>query len=122
MLKFTRKKIKKGSLLTMPKTKSAIKRVKTAEKAHLRNISYKSKIKTNIKKLNTALAEKNENNIANYFKESISSLDKAASKGILPLGTAARKKSRLTKRLNTLTKAVPLTEIKETAKSEEKSL
>lgn len=45
----------------MPRIKSAIKRVKTAEKSHLRNIAYKSKIKTNIKKFDQALEEKNEN-------------------------------------------------------------
>lgn len=107
----------------MPRIKSAIKRVKTAEKSHLRNIAYKSKIKTTIKKFNLALEEKNENDVIKYFKDSVSSLDKAVNKGILPKGTASRKKSRLAKKLLTiLKKPVQITKIKETAKVEEKPI
>ncbi len=91
----------------MPKLKSAIKRVKTSEKSHLRNISYRSKIKTNIKKYNLALSEKNEDKTNKYFKDSVSILDKAVNKGILLKGTASRKKSRLAKKLNFLIMPTP---------------
>lgn len=88
----------------MPQIKSAKKRVKTSEKSHQRNISYKSKIKSTIKKFNLALSEKNKEETSKYFKDSISILDKSVSKGILPKNTASRQKSNLTKKLITLTK------------------
>lgn len=88
----------------MPQIKSAKKRVKTSEKSHQRNISYKSKIKSTIKKFNLALSEKNKEETSKYFKDSISILDKSVSKGILPKNTASRQKSNLTKKLITLIK------------------
>jgi len=106
----------------MPRIKSAIKRVKTSEKSHLRNISYRSKIKTNIKKYNFALSEKNEDETIKYFKDSVSILDKAVSKGILPKGAASRKKSRLAKKLNVLTKPIQVTEIEKTTKAAKKPI
>lgn len=86
----------------MPQIKSAIKRVKTSEKNRLRNMSYKSKIKTTIKKFELALSEKNKEEIGKYFKDAVSILDKSVSKGILPKNTASRQKANLTKKLNTL--------------------
>ena len=86
----------------MPQIKSAIKRVKTSEKSHLRNISYKSKIKSSIKKFNLALSEKKKEESNKYFIDSISILDKAVNKGILPKNTASRHKANLTKKLNAL--------------------
>ncbi|MEA2086691.1 MAG: 30S ribosomal protein S20 [Candidatus Caldatribacteriota bacterium] len=86
----------------MPQIKSAIKRVKTSEKSRLRNISYKSKIKTTIKKFELALSEKNKEEIGKYFKDAVSILDKSVNKGILPKNTASRQKASLTKKLNTL--------------------
>jgi len=89
----------------MPRIKSAIKRVKTSEKSHLRNISYKSKIKSSIKKFNLSLSEKNNEETNKSFKDSVSILDKSVSKGILSKNTASRQKSILSKKLNAL--AVP---------------
>jgi len=109
----------------MPQIKSAIKRVKTSEKSHLRNISYKSKIKSSIKKFDLALSEKNKEEISKYFKDAVSILDKSVNKGVLPKNTASRQKANLTKKLNTLVEpgaakksapAVP----KKTVKAQEK--
>jgi len=86
----------------MPQIKSSIKRVKTSEKSHLRNISYKSKIKSSIKRFNLALSEKNKEDINKYFLDSVSILDKSVSKGILLKNTASRKKSALNKKLNAM--------------------
>jgi len=96
----------------MPQIKSAIKRVKTSEKSHLRNISYKSKIKSSTKKFNLSLSGNNQEESIKYFKDTVSSLDKSVNKGILPKNTASRQKSNLTKRLNTLIK---LEQIKKSA-------
>src|SRR5665648_923195 len=86
----------------MPQIKSAIKRVKTSEKSHLRNMSYKSKVKSSIKKFDLALSEKNKEEISKYFKDAVSILDKSVNKGILRKNTASRQKANLTKKLNTL--------------------
>jgi small subunit ribosomal protein S20 len=91
----------------MPQIKSAIKRVKTSKKSHLRNISYKSKIKSSIKKFNLAISEKKEEESIKYFKDAISILDKSVNKGILPKNTTSRQKSSLTIKLNTLIKPKP---------------
>ncbi len=88
----------------MPQIKSAIKRVKTSEKSHLRNISYKSKVKSIIKKFNIALSEKNKEETNKYFKDSVSILDKSVNKGILPKNNVSRQKAMLNKKLNTLIK------------------
>jgi len=91
----------------MPQIKSAIKRVKTSEKSHLRNISYKSKIKSSVKKFNLAISEKKKEESIKYFKDTVSILDKSVNKGILPKNTVSRQKSSLTKKLNTLIKLEP---------------
>lgn len=96
----------------MPQIKSAIKRVKTSEKSHLRNISCKSKIKSSTKKFNLALSENNQEESIKYFKDTVSILDKSVNKGILPKNTASRQKSNLTKKLNTFIK---LEQIKKSA-------
>ena len=88
----------------MPQIKSAVKRVKTSEKSHLRYISYKSKIKSVIKKFNLALSEKNKEETIKYFKDSVSILDKSVNKGILAKNTVSRQKASLTKKLSTLIK------------------
>jgi len=88
----------------MPLLKSAIKRVKTSEKSHLRNISYKSKIKSSIKKFNLAISEKKKEESIKYLKDTVSILDKSVNKGILPKNTTSRQKSSLTIKLNTLIK------------------
>ena len=109
----------------MPQIKSAIKRVKTSEKSHLRNISYKSKIKSVIKKFNLAFSKKNKEETSKYYKDSISILDKSVNKGILPKNTVSRQKSNLTKKLSTLIKPEQIkksmpTAPKKVAKAKEK--
>jgi small subunit ribosomal protein S20 len=94
----------------MPRIKSAIKRVKTSEKSHLRNISYKSKIKSSTKRLKLALSGNNKEESIQYFKDTISILDKSVNKGIFPKNTASRQKSNLTKKLNTLIKSEQIKE------------
>jgi small subunit ribosomal protein S20 len=80
----------------MPNIKSAAKRVKTAAKAHARNVAAKSKLKT-LKKAFVAAAdaEKGPEAYAAYC----SALDKAAKHGIIPKNTAVRKKGRAAARL-----------------------
>ena len=86
----------------MPNIKSAKKRVRINEARRLRNISTKSAVKTIVKKFETFLAAGNTDDAKTSLSKVVSFLDKSASKGIIHKNAAARKKSRLTKRLNVL--------------------
>jgi small subunit ribosomal protein S20 len=83
----------------MPNIKSAIKRVKTTSTRTLRNAAAKSALRTSIKKFEAALAA-NDANAGALLKQALRNLDKAVTKGLLHKNTAARKKSRLTKKFN----------------------
>lgn len=86
---------------TAPKKNlSVLKRIRQSEKRRLRNLSVKSKIKTYIKKLEAALPSKDVENINRLLRESIKVISSAASKGIIHKNTAARKISRITKKVN----------------------
>lgn len=84
----------------MPNIKSAEKRVRIAQRQALRNTSMKSALRTTVKKYETSLATQNAEDSRAALQTAIRALDKAVTKGILHKNTAARKKSRLTKRLN----------------------
>jgi small subunit ribosomal protein S20 len=79
--------------------KSQIKRNRQNEKRHARNKAVRSELKTRVKRAVTA-AQQGEENAAEFAKTAIKRLDKAASKGIIHKNAAARRKSRLQKRLN----------------------
>lgn len=83
----------------MANIKSSIKRIATTKKKTLQNKSKKSALKTSIKKFDLAVSESAEN-ARELLRAALKSLDKAASKGIIHKNKAARKKSRLTARLN----------------------
>jgi len=83
--------------------KSAIKRTRQNEIRRLRNRISKTRIKTAIKSVETAVAEKNGEILASNLDHAKSVIDTAARKGIIHKRTAARKVSRLTKLSNTLT-------------------
>ncbi len=81
----------------MPNIKSAIKRVKVAEKANAANSQAKSAMRTEVKKAEQAIAAGAENTQELVVAAS-KALDKAASKGLIHKNAAARKKSRLAKK------------------------
>ena len=79
----------------MPNIKSAMKRVKTAEKSHQRNVQAKAKIKTLRKKVVSAIEGSDEAASLKAYGEFCSALDKAAKDGIIPKNTAIRRKGRM---------------------------
>ena len=87
----------------MPNIKSAIKRVKVTKAKTLQNTIKKSALKTAIKKAKENIS-KNDAGAAQTLKDAIELIDKAAAKNIMHKNTAARKKSRLTKALNAMSK------------------
>ena len=77
----------------MPNIKSAKKRVKVGKRQADENINLRSGMRTAIKKV--VKTTDNES-----LSDAIKKIDKAAAKGIIKKNTAARKKSRLMKKVN----------------------
>lgn len=88
----------------MANIKSQIKRNRQNEKRRFRNRIYTGKARTYVKKAKLAIAEGDLENARLATHEAISALDKGAEKGIIHKNNAARRKSRLMKRLNSLEK------------------
>lgn len=88
----------------MANIKSAIKRIQVTERQALRNKSIKSAVKTQIKKVITAIENKDAAAAQTELKAAIKKISMAASKGIYHKNTAARKVSRLTKLVNEISK------------------
>ncbi len=86
----------------MPNIKSAIKRTKTNEKRRLRNASQKSSLRTAVKQADQAVAGTDVNAAQEAIYTAQKKLDKAVTKGLIHKNAAARKKSRLAKKLNAL--------------------
>jgi small subunit ribosomal protein S20 len=78
-------------------TKSAEKRIRANERKHVRNQMYRSRVKTLIKKAEEVIFAGQPSEDA--IREAMSTLDKAAVKGIIHKNNAARRKSRLAKKL-----------------------
>ena len=79
----------------MPNIKSAKKRVLVAEIRRKRNIADKSRMKTQLKKFDAAVAEGNKEAAGRELLASVSVLDKIAAKGVIHKNAAARRKSNL---------------------------
>ncbi len=83
----------------MPNIKSAKKRVLVSEANYLRNKSYRSALKTALKKADAAIENKSAD-AAETVKVAVKKLDQAQAKGILHANAVARKKSQLVTKLN----------------------
>ncbi len=88
----------------MPNIKSAAKRDQLSKLQNAKNKAQKTELKTNLKKFNAAVSEGDRNAADSAYKVAVSSVDRAASKGILHKNNAARKKSQMALKLNELAK------------------
>jgi small subunit ribosomal protein S20 len=88
----------------MPNHKSAEKRVRQTAKKTAVNKSRRSSLRTQIKKLRTALTSHNKEQSQELLIPTIALIDKSVNKGVLHKNTAARYKSRLTSHVNDLSK------------------
>ena len=86
----------------MPNIKSAKKRVKVTEAKTLQNQMFKTSFKTTLKKFEKAVADGDKAAAEVCYKDAVSKIDKAVSKGALHVNAAARKKSQFTVKLNSL--------------------
>ncbi len=82
----------------MPNIKSAVKRVKIEQKRNLKNRIVKSRMKSGIKAFDAA--QDNGENLSGLYRDAVSLVDKAASKGVIHKNTANRKKAQLAKSYN----------------------
>ena len=86
----------------MPQHLSVKKRIRQNKVRNLRNRSLRSNLRTTIKKVKLALAGNNAEQAQSELKSAIPTIDKAVSKGIIHKNNAARKKSRLMRKINAL--------------------
>jgi small subunit ribosomal protein S20 len=86
----------------MANIKSQIKRVKTNNKANSRNSQFKSSMRTAIKKVVVACEKGNKEEALALLPVAFSKIDASVSKGIQHRNTAARQKSSLQNRVNSL--------------------
>ncbi|MBH0197831.1 MAG: 30S ribosomal protein S20 [Nitrospira sp.] len=82
--------------------KSTIRRARQAERRHDRNRATMNAVKTVVKKVQSALAEKKLEDAKTSLREAVAAIGKAVSKGALKRNTASRRVSRLTLRVNAL--------------------
>ncbi|MBH0190521.1 MAG: 30S ribosomal protein S20 [Nitrospira sp.] len=82
--------------------KSTIRRARQAERRHDRNRATMNAVKTVVKKVQSALAEKKLDDAKTSLREAVAAIGKAVSKGALKRNTASRRVSRLTLRVNAL--------------------
>lgn len=86
----------------MANHKSAEKRVRQNVKRNEINRSNRSKLRTQIKKLRSALTSTDKKQSTELLNPTVSVIDKAVNKGLIHRNTAARYKSRLTKHVSEL--------------------
>ncbi|MCD4718136.1 MAG: 30S ribosomal protein S20 [Desulfobacterales bacterium] len=87
----------------MANHKSAIKRARQNEVRRLRNKNYRTRGKNMIKEVRAAIADNSADKARENLKNAVSVIQKSVSKGVLHKNTAARKISRLSRRVNQLT-------------------
>jgi small subunit ribosomal protein S20 len=82
--------------------KSQIKRIKTNEKARLRNKAVKSELKTHVRKVRQAVAAGDKEAATAALQTATRKLDKAVSKGVIHANQAANRKSAIAKSVDAL--------------------
>lgn len=83
----------------MANIKSQIKRIKTNEKARIRNRHVKSELKTYVRRVREAIASGDKAAAEAEMRKAGRKLDKAVSKGVIHRNQAANRKSKLGKQI-----------------------
>lgn len=82
--------------------KSAQKRIRRNDRRYAINHARKNRIRTFVKKVETALAKGNKDAASQALRAAEPELQRGVNKGVLHRNTAARKISRLAQRVNSL--------------------
>ncbi len=86
----------------MANTPSARKRIRQTEKRTARNVARKSRMRTFIKKVETAIAGGDKVQAAAALRAAQPEMQRAAGKGVIHANTVARKLSRLSARVKAI--------------------
>ncbi|MCL1828394.1 MAG: 30S ribosomal protein S20 [Oscillospiraceae bacterium] len=86
----------------MPNIRSSAKRDSLSKAANAKNKAGKSNLKTTLKKFDAAANTGDPAQAAGAYKVAVKSVDRAVSKGLIHKNNAARKKSKLARRMNTI--------------------
>ncbi len=86
----------------MANNKSARKRIRISEEKRVRNRPYRTAARTSVKKAELAIRAGDQVVAQTAVSDAISMLDRVAGKGIIHKNNAARRKSRLMAKYNTL--------------------
>lgn len=84
----------------MANIKSQIKRIRTNNKAQDRNKTYRSALRTAIRRFRDAISSGDAAKIKTEFTDASRSLDMAVAKGVIHANNAANKKSAMAKLAN----------------------
>jgi len=83
-------------------TKSALKAIRVSERKRQQNKPIRTGVRTRIKQAEKLIARSDEPAARQAVILAVSALDKAANKGVIHRNNAARRKSRLMKKLNAI--------------------
>lgn len=86
----------------MANMKNAKKKIKVIEKQKAENNNYTAPMKSAIKNVDKAVANKDKAKAEDNLKVAIKKIDKATGAGIVKKNTSSRQKSRLTKKVNAM--------------------
>ncbi|WP_029069219.1 30S ribosomal protein S20 [Jonesia quinghaiensis] len=86
----------------MANIKSQIKRIRTNEKARLRNKAVRSEVRTYVRSVRDAVAAGDKEAATTALRAATRKLDKAVSKGVLHKNQAANRKSALARAVDSL--------------------
>jgi len=83
-------------------TKSAEKAARQAEKHRARNVALRSRMRTAVRNVTTAILSGNKDSALNSYKEAVPVIDTLVNKQIIHRNKAARHKSRLAARVRAM--------------------
>jgi len=86
----------------MPNIKSAEKRLRQDEKKHYSNLQRKKEMKKLLKEARVLIKEKKKDDALKILPQLYKAVDKAVKKNVLKQNNGARKKSRVTKAINSI--------------------
>ncbi len=86
----------------MANTASARKRIRQTEVRTARNVARKSRMRTFIKKVETAIASGNKEQAAAALRDAQPEMQRASGKGVIHANTVSRKISRLSARIKAI--------------------
>jgi len=86
----------------MPNSVSAKKRLRQSQARRLQNRSVRSRLRTMIRQVRTAISAGDVEASTAAFQAAVKGLDQAAAKNVLHANTAARTKSRLSRAIKNL--------------------